>query len=158
MDLNQQTRIYYDQDETQYHRINSEKQVRWYTDDLSTNKTLQYGNSIKSIDEDNKLRAAPTRLNELYDVNTELYGTAPLKSLNDGPIDVESNLFHSYNNTDFRKPFVTESDYYAMYRNNNEHINKSIDMYHPTVVERDEILTKSTRNEYRNMRINENCY
>ena len=60
MDLNQQTRIYYDQDETQYHRINSEKQVRWYTDDLSTNKTLQYGNSIKSIDEDNKLRAAPT--------------------------------------------------------------------------------------------------
>ena len=39
MDLNQQTRIYYDQDETQYHRINSEKRVRWYTDDLSTNKT-----------------------------------------------------------------------------------------------------------------------
>lgn len=157
MELNQQSRLFYDQDETQYHRINSEKQIRWYTDDISMNKTLQYGNSIKSIDEDSNLRAAPTRLNEIYDVNTQLYGTAPLKSRNDGPIDVESELFHSYNNTDFRKPFVVESDYYAIYRNNNEHINKGIDLYCPTVVETDELLTQSTRNAYRNMRINENC-
>lgn len=157
MELNQQSRLFYDQDETQYHRINSEKQIRWYTDDISMNKTLQYGNGIKSIDEDSNLRAAPTRLNEIYDVNTQLYGTAPLKSRNDGPIDVESELFHSYNNTDFRKPFVVESDYYAIYRNNNEHINKGIDLYCPTVVETDELLTQSTRNAYRNMRINENC-
>ncbi len=158
MQLNEQSRLFYDQDEAQYHRINSEKQIRWYTDDISMNKTLQYGNGLKSIDDDNNLQPKPTRLNEIYDVNTELFGTAPLKSKHDGPIDIESDLFHSYNNTDFKKSFVEENDYFSMYRNDNEYINKGLNLYTGNVYENENILSKSTRNEYRNMRINENCF
>ena len=157
MQLNQQTRIYYDKDEENYHRINSERQVRWYTDDLSMNKTLQYGNSIKSIDDDINLQWKPTRLNEIYSMNTELFGTAPFKARNDGPVDVESNLFHSYNNTDFNKVHVEENPYFSEYRNDNEYLSKNLSVYKQNVYENENILSKSTRNDYRNLRINENC-
>ena len=158
MQLNEQSRLFYDKEEEQYHRVNSEKQIRWYTDNISMNKSLQYGNSLKSIDDDNKLQPKPTRLNEIYDVNTELFGTAPLKSKHDGPVDIESELFHSYNNTDFRKPVVEENEFFSMYRNDNEYINKGLKLYSGNVYENDDILSKSTRNEYRNTRINDNCF
>jgi len=92
MQFNQQTRSFYDQDQTRLRILNSEKPLKWYTTDSQQNKTLEYAN-LNDIDVSTKLsRAPPTRLNHFNRSNTELYGTAPFIARNKGPVDVESSL------------------------------------------------------------------
>lgn len=155
MQINQQSRLFYDTDQTSYQQTNSERTVRWYTDNLSENKTLQYGNTLKRIDDDISLRSQPTRLNEIYDINTEIFGTAPFKGRNDGPVDVESELLHRIDtHTDFKKQAVIEDPVFSTYNNSNDLFYKGTDTYKtiPGVIS--ELTSASTRNEYRNTRIN----
>ena len=92
MQFNQQTRLFYDKDQTKLRILNSEKPLKWYTTDTQQNKSLEYANQ-NNIDVSTTLsRAAPTRLNNFNRSNTELYGTSPFIGRNKGPVDVESTL------------------------------------------------------------------
>jgi len=92
MQFNQQTRLFYDKDQTRLRILNSEKPLKWYTTDTQQNKTLEYAN-LNNIDTSTTLsRSAPTRLNLFNRSNTELYGTSPFIGRNKGPVDVESIL------------------------------------------------------------------
>lgn len=145
--LNQQSRLFYDKDETQLHTINSEKPMRYRLMDntqFSQNKFMEYPNSLKSIDKSSQLRAAPTRLNE-FAPHTSLYGTAPLMARNAGPVDVESELFHGdvgYFNV-CRKPLVEEHKYFE------NHVKLPVNTA-PIMVEDTVRGGDSTRNLYKN--------
>jgi hypothetical protein len=85
------SRTFYDQDETNTHAINSAKPLRYHMPVHSD--LFQSRQGIRDIDIETNIRAQPTRLNELEFPSAELFGTAPLKARNDGPVDVESMLF-----------------------------------------------------------------
>ena len=150
MQINQQSRLYYDADETMSHTINSELPMRYRMVDnvnISQNKYMEYPNSLQNIDTLSSLRSKPTRLNEVERENTMLYGTAPLQARNDGPIDVESSLFHgsvgSYGGA-CMKPMVSE---YAYFTNRVQHPVPIA----PVVVEQTRRGGESTRNVYKNI-------
>ena len=141
-ELNQQTRLYYDQNETNTHTVNSEKPLR-YRSEFSRSK---YFNTPMNIDKSNDLRARPTRLNEIEVPYTDLYGTAPLK-LRTGPIDVESGLLQGdTNHAKCGKHTVEEHPFF----DNNVRI--PVEMY-PVVVEDTVRGGSSTRNLYKNTQI-----
>lgn len=82
------SRTFYDKDESNAHAMNSAKPLRYHMPDLNL-----LTSRIGPLDIDADPRAQPTRLNEIGAPSTELFGTAPLKARNDGPVDVESMLF-----------------------------------------------------------------
>ena len=148
--LNQQSRLFYDEDVSKLHTIHSEKPMRYRMIDntnISQNKYMEYPNSINSIDTSSDLRSRPTRLNEFMP-STPLYGTAPLKARNAGPIDVESELLHGgvgYFDV-CRKPLIEEH----LYFDNN--IKLPVDTA-PIMVEDTVRGGDSTRNMYKNTQI-----
>jgi len=111
----QNTRTFYDSDETRAHTLNSTKPLKYRIMDNATfsqNRHLEYANNLQSIDMGSRLRAEPTRLNELDYPTTELYGTAPFKARNAGPVDIESTLFHGEHFEGCNKPFTEEHRYF----------------------------------------------
>ena len=87
------SRTFYDKDEARAHTINSTKPLRYHMPEISS--LYQSRQGLRDIDIESNFRSKPTRLNEVGDApSTELFGTAPLKARNDGPVDVESMLFH----------------------------------------------------------------
>lgn len=111
----QNTRIFYDSDETRSHIINSTKPLKYRIMDNATfsqNRYLEYANNIQNVDTGSRLRAEPTRLNEVDYPTTELYGTAPFKARNAGPVDIESTLFHGERFEGCNRPFTEEHKYF----------------------------------------------
>lgn len=111
----QNTRTFYDSDESRAHTINSTKPLKYRIMDnavFSQNRYLEYANNLQSIDASSRLRAEPTRLNEIDYPTTELYGTAPFKARNAGPVDIESTLFHGERFEGCNKPFTEEHRYF----------------------------------------------
>lgn len=141
-ELNQQTRLYYDKDESRLHTINSEKPLK-YRSEFSQSR---YFNTPLSIDTSNDLRAQPTRLNEGDVPSTDLYGTAPLK-LRTGPIDVESGLLQGDTNHARCGKYTVEE--HPFFDNN---VRIPVEMY-PVVVEDTVRGGTSTRNIYKNTQI-----
>jgi hypothetical protein len=111
----QNTRTFYDSDETRAHTINSTKPLKYRIMDNATfsqNRYLEYANNLHDIDANSSLRAEPTRLNELDYPTTELYGTAPFKARNAGPVDIESTLLYGERFEGCNKPFTEEHRYF----------------------------------------------
>lgn len=149
MQLNQQSRLYYDADETRAHTINSERPMQYRIMDnvnITQNKYMEYPNSLQNIDTLSSLRSKPTRLNEGDRDTTMLYGTAPLQARNDGPVDVESSLLYgevpSYGGA-CMKPTVAEYEYFT------NMIQHPVPIA-PVVVEQTRRGGESTRNVYKN--------
>jgi hypothetical protein len=86
------SRTFYDQEEVRAHTINSTKPLRYHMPEVSS--LYQSRQGLRDIDIETNFRSQPTRLNEVDVPSAELFGTAPLKARNDGPVDVESMLFH----------------------------------------------------------------
>jgi hypothetical protein len=86
------SRTFYDQEEVRAHTINSTKPLRYHMPEVSS--LYQSRQGLRDIDIETNVRSQPTRLNEVDVPSAELFGTAPLKARNDGPVDVESMLFH----------------------------------------------------------------
>jgi hypothetical protein len=97
MQLNQQSRLYYDGDAQSAAESNSEKTLKWYTDDSQRNLAISHPN-IYDVDVVNTLFTSfATRSTSKDDVNTEMWGTSPfLGRLPDGKMigktDTESEL------------------------------------------------------------------
>lgn len=148
--INEQSRLFYDADETHAHAINSERPLRYRMVDhthISQNKYMEYPNSLQHIDTNSSLRARPTRLNEGDHDHTMLYGTAPLMARNAGPVDVESSLLHGHVGSagggSCVKPVVAEYTYF-------DNIVKHPVPILPVVVEQSTRGGVSTRNVYKN--------
>jgi hypothetical protein len=104
MNLNQQSRLYYDNEAKSSAESNSETVLKWYTNDSQRNLSISHPN-IYDIDVVNQLyTAVATRNNSNDDVNTEMWGTSPfLGRLPDGKMsgktDTESGLMFGLVNT-----------------------------------------------------------
>lgn len=132
------TRTFYDPHEAKEYTIKSTKPLRFIMDPHTSTRYLEHPNQF-SVDQDTKLRQAPTRLNENDYATTSLYGTAPFKGRNDGPVDVESYLFHGQQNDTCNKRLVENS------RHDNPNLQYGIPL--KTI---DDTLYKSSRNDNRN--------
>lgn len=95
-DLNLNSRILYDNVETENQRIQSEMPLKYLTDDINKARYLENPNMM-DVNSETDLRMKPTRLNEIFRDNIFLTGTAPFKARNDGPIDSESDLIFGDN-------------------------------------------------------------
>lgn len=143
--LNQQTRLFYDEDEARLHSVNSEKPMRYHMQKSPS----QYFNYPHNIETDSKLRSQPTRLNEIEYPSIALFGTAPLQARNAGPVDVESSLLHGdvgYYDTCV-KPLVEEYEYFKNHIILPGHISNS------NMVEDKQRVGESTRNTYKNKNV-----
>jgi hypothetical protein len=149
--INEQSRIFYDQDETRSHTINSKRPMQYRIIDhteISQNMYMEYPNSLQDIDVNTTLRSKPTRLNEIEYATTMLFGTAPLKARNAGPIDVESSLFHGDIGIigGCTRPMLEEYDFFdKLIQNPIQNL--------PIVVEKNTRGGESTRNVYKNTKL-----
>ena len=92
MNLNQNTRPIYDELSTQNRSIITEMPMKYMTKQLTVERQLLESNP-ENIDTETSLRTQPTRLNEFYDNNTVLMGTAPYRFLGQSPfVDTDSFL------------------------------------------------------------------
>lgn len=92
------SRTFYDKEEVRAYTINSTKPLRYHMPDVDN--LYQSRQGLRDIDIESNFRSQPTRLNEVDTPSAELFGTAPLKARNDGPVDVESMLFHGQTRVD----------------------------------------------------------
>ena len=72
------------------HAIETSKPLRYHLTD--TMQLFQNRPGPFDVSASNGLRSAPTRLNDQDTPSTPLYGTAPFKARNAGPVDIESSL------------------------------------------------------------------
>ena len=104
MQLNQQTRLYYDGDAKTSAELNSEKSLKWYTDDSQRNLAISHPN-IYDVEVVNSFyTSVASRNTNKDDMNTEIWGTSPfLGRLPDGKMagktDTESELMFGMVNT-----------------------------------------------------------
>lgn len=113
--MNIQTRLFYDVENENTRRVESETALKWYTSNTQQNRALEYAQT-DDVDAGTMLIRGTLSRNTNKDiVNTELYGTAPyLKSRtgNNSQIDLESDLFHKkmdgMNSCD-KRPLYSES-------------------------------------------------
>ena len=146
MNLNQQTKLFYDKEHNKQHRILSERPLQYYTFQNSQNRFLK-NTSLESIIDSNNLRFTPTRLNENERDNIMLHGTAPFKGLHDGPKVIENQLIYGEpsKNKYCDKGLLND---YAYFENNVLHPNLFAGV--PLVVEETHRNGISTRSDYRN--------
>lgn len=94
------------------HAIETSKPLRYH---LMDSEQLQQ-NRMGPFDiiTSNELRSAPTRLNHQDIPSTPLYGTAPFKARNAGPVDIESSLIQGnrYETGMCTRPQVEEHLYF----------------------------------------------
>jgi len=92
MNLNQNTRPIYDELSTQNRSIITEMPMKYMTKQLTVERQLLESNP-ENIDTETSLRTQPTRLNDFYDNNTVLMGTAPYRFIGQSPfVDTDSFL------------------------------------------------------------------
>jgi hypothetical protein len=140
------TRTFYDDENVKEYDIRSQQPIRYIMNPNTSTKYLEYPHQF-SIDKDSKLRHAPTRLNYHDYESTSLYGTAPFKGRNDGPVDVESSLLHGTKQNDTCNRLLIETPIIK-----SGYVFDVLNTNIPLRVQGEE-LWKSTRNEYRN-----NCF
>ena len=92
------------------HAIETSKPMRYHMLDSAQLQQNRIGPF--DITASNELRSAPTRLNYQDIPSTPLYGTAPFKARNAGPVDIESTLFHGERFEGCNKPFIEEHLYF----------------------------------------------
>ena len=94
------------------HAIETSKPLRYHV----INSTQLYQNRLGMFDvtASNELRSSATRLNHQHFPSTPLYGTAPFKARNAGPVDVESSLIQGnrYETGMCTRPQVEEHLYF----------------------------------------------
>ena len=97
--MNLNTRPMYDELTTKNRNAITQKSMRYVTNVLSEHRSLNES-APESINVSSDLRMRPTRLNNIDRPQTELFGTAPYKSLGHrNAVDVESELmFSEYSN------------------------------------------------------------
>jgi hypothetical protein len=151
-EINQFTRLYYDQIERDQKKVFSEYPLRYYVNPISKQFTHAHPSQF-NIDTESELKISqPTRLNEIQRHNTEIFGTAPLTTRYDGPIQVENDLLHGQVSA-FNacvKPSVEEYNYFDRLIS---HPNFIAGVPLP-VDERISNTYISTRNDFRNVRLN----
>lgn len=87
------TRTFYDESEKRSYEIKSKKPMQYITDPEVSTRFFNFASRFE-VDTGSDLRVKSTRSNEIGKVTTEMYGTAPFKGRNDGPVDTESSLRH----------------------------------------------------------------
>ena len=97
--MNQNTRALYDDISTKNRAIITQQPLRYMTNPTSEYKSF-VSPTPENIDTSTDLRMKPTRLNYFNRPETELYGTAPYKTLGHrNVVDVESSLYFGSSNT-----------------------------------------------------------
>ena len=87
-----QGRALYDENIMEHKNVMSTKSVKYVTDTFGTNRSLRES-APESISVSSQLRMQPTRLNYIDRPETELFGTAPYKTLGHRcEVDTESML------------------------------------------------------------------
>jgi hypothetical protein len=94
------------------HTFESTKPIRYHMLDSACLYQSRLGPF--DVTASNALRSEPTRLNYVDHPSTELFGTAPFKGRNDGPVDVESSLIHGnqFFLSECDRAMVAEHDYF----------------------------------------------
>jgi hypothetical protein len=145
-----QTRGINDESYMKTQNITQERPMRYMTENVQTDRQLKHSHP-ESIDDSNRLRMHPTRLNQIDRDTCELYGTAPYRMgrlVSD--VDVESLLKFSiqrYENSNDK--MLTEKTFQNV-------DDVRVDMFENTVD--NDIRGRSTRVDQRNQSgINMNC-
>lgn len=94
------------------HLYESTKPIRYHM--LDSKDLYQSRMGPYDINASTGLRAIPTRLNHVDYPSTQLFGTAPFKARNAGPVDVESQLIQGnrFFVPECDRAMVTEHDYF----------------------------------------------
>ena len=94
------------------HLYESSKPIRYHMTD--SKELYQSRMGPFDVNASNGLRATPTRLNHTDYPSTPLFGTAPLKARNAGPVDIESQLIQGnrFFLPECDRAMVTEHDYF----------------------------------------------
>lgn len=94
------------------HLYESSKPIRYHV--LDSKDLYQSRMGPFDVNASSSLRAAPTRLNHTDYPSTPLFGTAPFKARNAGPVDVESELIqgNSFFVNECDRAMVAEHDYF----------------------------------------------
>lgn len=126
------------------HMIETSKPLRYHL--IDSKQLYQNRRGPFDVSVSNELRSAPTRLNYLDIPSTPLYGTAPFKARNAGPVDVETSLIQGnrYETGMCTRPQVEEHLYFE------NHVQLPFPLQTHDVVD----YGISTRAQYRNTQWN----
>tara|TARA_B100001996_G_C18621317_1_gene577853 strand:- start:334 stop:768 length:435 start_codon:yes stop_codon:yes gene_type:complete len=115
MNLNENTRPIYDELSTHNRSIITEMPMKYMTKQLTDERQL-VETTPENIDTGTTLRMQPTRLNDFYNNNTVLMGTAPYRFLGQSPfVDTDSFLrnkeLNEYSNRTLTELQFNNQDY-----------------------------------------------